>query len=268
MHFFPLIVLITSVTAVSVVNPLDDQLPLIARVGNPFSWSFSPETFNSSTNSDLSYSTSPLPSWLMFDTSTRTFSGTPSASDQGNPEITVTANDSDSTASSHFTFCVTKFPPLVVNVPITQQFHDGNPSLSSVFLLFPNSALATSHPALRVPSKWSFSIGFQGNTFNATDNLYYYVLLSDGSAPPDWIQFDQNTITIDGVSPSTPQNLTLALHGSDQAGYTSTVLPFNLIVADHEVSQSSSSLPTINITAASSCCQSSSTSLPLKVRMQ
>ena len=60
----------------------------------------------------------PLPAWLVFDPATRTFSGTPSASDAGLALIYVTATDYDgASATAGFTLEVTSTPPLVIPDP-------------------------------------------------------------------------------------------------------------------------------------------------------
>ncbi|OBZ65282.1 Axial budding pattern protein 2 [Grifola frondosa] len=238
------------------MSPLNDQLPPIARINALFTWTFSSQTFVSSTNATLEYSASALPSWLFFDSSSLTLHGLPSADDEGAPGITITARDpkSSDSASSHVTLCVTPYPAPSLNIPVTQQFSASNPSLSSVFLLASNSALSTSHPGLRIPPKWSFSIGFQYNTFTADGDIYYAASQADGSPIPDWMSFNPRAITFDGVTPS--QNLTgsltisLMLHAADQAGYSAAFLPFDIVIAAHELSLSTEELPTINITAA------------------
>ncbi|EGN95020.1 hypothetical protein SERLA73DRAFT_113744 [Serpula lacrymans var. lacrymans S7.3] len=257
-----LVVLYTFLVAASAVsctvyvsNPIDNQLPLIARIGQKFYWSFSSTTFTSDTNNTLSYTAYNLPGWLTFNNATRSFSGTPQAQDEGTPELSVTAQDSHSSATSTFSFCVTPYPPPTLELPIEKQFYAGNPSLSSVFFLAPESALATSNPTLRIPPSWSFSVGLEGDTYTSQNDLYYDALLIDGSPLPDWIDFNTETFTFDGVAPhkdaiAVPYLLSIALHASDQQGYTADILPFDLVIADHELS-SVSSLPTINITAAS-----------------
>lgn len=241
-------------STVSVLTPLDSQLPPIARVDTPFSWTFSSSTFTYP-NGGLKYTTSLLPGWLSFDDQSLTFSGTPSNSDVGHPEITVTAKAASSSASSAFAMCITTFPAPTLNLPIAEQFYTSNPSLSSVFLLTPNSALAAGNPTLRVPPSWSFSVGFEWNTFNSTNSLFYAGLRADGTDLPDWMEFNPDTITFNGVSPhedsiSAPETIALALHASDQEGYTASALPFTLVVAEHEVSLSTLALPTINVTSS------------------
>ncbi|KAF8817545.1 hypothetical protein BYT27DRAFT_7153250 [Phlegmacium glaucopus] len=252
LYFLALLTAVLSVTSsVVVVQPLDNQLPLIARVNQTFSWTFSPLTFSSSDGA-LGYTTSSLPAWLSFDASSQTFHGTPSPEDEGSPEITVTAHASGSSASSKFTLCVTHYPPPTLNIPISDQFNSQNPSISSVYFLGPNSAIATTNPTLRVPHKWSFSIGFEGNTFVSKNSLFYELRLANGSDVPDYMVFNSKTITLDGVVPygdkmAPPLTLPFVLYASDQEGYTASTLPFTVVVADHELAQNAT-LPTINIT--------------------
>lgn len=246
---------VTPASSVSLVNPVENQLPLIARIGQDYSWSFSQATFNSSSANSLIYTASNLPDWLTFDASSRSFQGTPAASDEGNPEITVTAKDSSSSASSTFTLCVTPYSAPEEKIPIGSQFYQNNPSLSSVFMIEQTSALATSNPALRVPPGWSFSIGFEGDTFVSANSIYYEALQADGSPLPSWIAFNPDSVTFNGLAPHaseivSPLTLSFALHGSDQKGYTASSLPFDLVVTLHDLSASQDSLPTINITAA------------------
>lgn len=247
---------VTLASSVSVVNPLNDQLPLIARIGQPYSWSFSENTFHSTSSGFLTYTASGLPNWLTFDPSTRTFQGTPAASDEGNPAVTITAQDASSSVTNTATLCVTPYPAPRGKLSVGGQFYQSNPSLSSVFVINQTSALATLNPALRVPPGWSFSIGFDGDTFVSENNIYYDVLQADGSPLPSWITFNPDSITFNGLAPhanviGSPLTLSFALHGSDQEGYTAAIVPFDLVIALHELSVSQTSLPTINITAES-----------------
>jgi axial budding pattern protein 2 len=244
-------------TAVTVLQSLNKQLPLVARTGQPYSWTFLPSTF-SSTEGFLNYTTSILPGWLSFDQATQTFHGTPSANDEGYPEITVTAHSADSSASSKFTICVTHASPPTLNLPLGQQFlPNKTKSLSSVLFLRNNSAIGNANPTLRIPPKWSFSVGIESNTFLGVSgsNVFYELRLANGSRIPDFMNFNSRTVTLDGVVPSAdkisqPLFVPFVLYASDQEGYSSAELPFALVVADHELSLSGPSLPTINITIA------------------
>lgn len=243
-------------SSVSVVLPISQQLPLIARVGQPYSWQISAITFSSYLNDTLTYTVSTLPGWLTFDPGTRNFHGTPSDSDKNDIKITVTATDSaNASASSQFTLPVTSDSQPQLSIPIAGQFYPNNPSLSSVFMIEKTSALYTPNPALRIPPQWSFSIGFQGDTVTSSDGVHYEVLQADGSALPSWMTFSPSEITLNGVTPhadTIPSTVTLslALHASDQEDYTAVSLPFDIVVASHELTSSNMSLPTINITAS------------------
>ena len=234
--------------------PLQDQLAPTARIGQLYSWTFSNRSFTVDSGAALSYTASGLPSWLSFNPETRTFSGTPSTNDEGLPRIDVTArqDSSPATVSSHFSICVSSYAAPTLNVPLETQFQQSSPSLSSVFVLDSTSALFPGRPALRIPPSWSFSIGFESNTFS--DVVRYAVSQADGSAPPSWLRFDNISNTLSGVTPYTrssdpPTVIPLSLHGIDQNGYSSAKSPFDVIVAAHEL-RSARPLPTINVTTA------------------
>ncbi|KAG7093553.1 hypothetical protein E1B28_007223 [Marasmius oreades] len=238
--------------------PLDNQLPGIARVGQYYNWTFSPNTFTS-TSSIFRYTASPLVEWLSFDPTTLSLYGTPTDKDKGFPDVTITAYDSDSSASSWCNIYVTDAPPPALNITLEKQFHAGNPSLSSVFIPSSESTFARfGEPTLRIPFGWSFSIGFDSLTFtNEYQNVRYAVLQRDGSPLPGWMKFSMTSITIDGVAPREhdfgfPRTIHLSLHATDRSGYTATTIPFTVVVADHELCMVGDSLPTINITAGDS----------------
>ncbi|KAF5362126.1 hypothetical protein D9756_002480 [Leucocoprinus leucothites] len=243
---------------ITVGNPLINQLPPVARVGNYWSWTPASDTFRSS-DEHVELSTSPLPGWLGFDAQGFAFAGTPSKGDEGFHQVTVTARGSSSNASSHVSLYVSQSPPPIPRISIAAQFMSENPSMSSVFFPLPGSYLATDKPVVRIPSKWSFSVGFEYNTFEpgtpepASKGLFYNVRQANGSDLPKWLVFNPHEITLNGVTPvekdqPTPIFLNLRLHCSDQEGYTAGVMPFDLVVATHELSIQSS-MPTINVTS-------------------
>src|ERR1700731_2248279 len=86
--------------------PVNAQVPPLAVVSQPFSFTFSPSTFSYDSPS-ITYSISnDTPSWLTFDNSTRTFSGTPASSDVGNFTFTLSAKDDVGSAAGAVTFLV------------------------------------------------------------------------------------------------------------------------------------------------------------------
>ena len=83
--------------APTVANPLQDQT---ANPGTMFSYRFPTNTFADADSDTLTYTAtleddSVLPSWLSFTATTRTFSGTPRATDMGTVSVEVTANDNN-----------------------------------------------------------------------------------------------------------------------------------------------------------------------------
>src|SRR5439155_25409314 len=87
--------------APTVAHPIADQN---ATQGNLFTFQFAGNTFNDvDTGDTLSYAATQsdgtsLPSWLVLDTATRTFSGTPANGDVGTIAVKVTASDTASAA--------------------------------------------------------------------------------------------------------------------------------------------------------------------------
>ncbi len=241
-------------TGVIVLTPLDDQLPLIARVGQPYSWPISNNTFGKCEDA-LTYTLSDTPSWLAFDPTTLTFYGTPQESDEGDLDISLTAHGCGSSVSSRCNIPVSSNSPPTLKTPVSAQFQNSNPSLSSVFVVDSSSALYTSLPALRIPPKWSFSIGFQGDTFTSTGNLYYSIRQADGSEIPSWMRYNPQEFTLEGVTPREdsipiPFYLNLVLHVSDIKGATATTQAFDVILSPHDVCMTKPFLPTINVTAS------------------
>lgn len=253
-------ILVAGGSTVVVFNPLNNQLPTIARVNKYWSWTPSRDTFYSP-DDELKYTTSVLPHWMAFDALGFTLAGTPTEEDEGCQDITITAHGSSSSASSRVALCVSKNPLPLPRLSIASQFSPENPSISSTFFLSPGSSLSTSgDPCLRIPSKWSFSIGFEYNTFehdtddSSLGDFYYGVKQANGSDLPDWMVFNTHELTLNGVAPSekdlpTPATFHLKLHASEQEGYSAASMPFCTIIASHELS-ATSSMPTVNITAA------------------
>ena len=102
-------------SAPTVANAIPDQT---AGVGALFTYQFPTNTFNDTDTSDtLSYTATKadgmtLPTWLGFTASTRTFTGTPTASDVETVAVKVTATDTSSaTVSDEFNIVVADTTP-------------------------------------------------------------------------------------------------------------------------------------------------------------
>jgi hypothetical protein len=259
---YPILVSSTTPTAttVQVSIPIQSQLPPVARVGQPYSWSFSSSTFNQSvirkgaaSNSSFNYVATGLPSWVHFNPSSRSFSGTPQIKDIGTTKpITIKGTAGSSSATDNFQISITSNPPPTINVTLASQISLSNPSISA-FLISNHSALGPS-PGLRVHPGWSFSIGFLWDTFIVGDGsspIFYSSTLLSGAPLPPWIKFDNSSLTFDGVAPESAElkTFTIVLYGSDQYAFGGIQDRFNLTVAVHDFSLASIPLYPLNITS-------------------
>ncbi|HEU5145200.1 MAG TPA: putative Ig domain-containing protein [Chryseosolibacter sp.] len=177
-----------------VANAIPDQT---ATVGTAFNFAFALNTFSDANGDALSYTAtlsggSPLPSWLTFTPSTRTFSGTPTTA--GAITIAVTASDGKGgsvTDNFQLTTNVANSPPVVANAIPDQTATVGT----------------------------AFNFAFALNTFSDAngDALSYTATLSGGSPLPSWLTFTPSTRTFSGT-PTTAGAITIAVTASDGKG--------------------------------------------------
>ena len=217
--------------SIAVSYPLANQYPPIARADQPFSWTISPTTFTlddrPGLSSQLTYATDGLPEWLNFDSYTHSFTGTPPFSAVNSPAtiiVTVSTNDSSTSATDSLTLITLDSQPPYVAHPIYAQLTDpANPALSGAFQLHPNSALPPASagggvPGLRLPPSWSFSIGIRGDTFLSPSG---HSLFYSTSPLPPWVTFNPWTYTFDGITPSTSgEQVEIVVRGSERKGYS------------------------------------------------
>ena len=121
---------------------------------------------------------SPLPSWLTFNPSTRTFSGKPPQDVTGEIEIRISARDKSNLVGSD-TFKLTITPvndAPVVSTPVADQ-------------------------SVAEDTTWSFQV--PAGAFTDVDNasLTYTASLASGSALPSWLTFNAATRTFTGKPP-------------------------------------------------------------------
>jgi Ca2+-binding RTX toxin-like protein len=172
-----------------------------------FSYTVAADAFTDVDAGDtLSYSVtladgSALPSWLSFDATTRSFSGTPLNADVGSLDVRVTATDlAGASASQSFSLGISNTNDTPeVGAGITAQ-------------------MATEDTA--------FAYTVAANAFADVDQgdvLSYSATLADGSALPAWLSFDASTRTFSG----TPLNadvgsLGVRVTATDLAGASAT----------------------------------------------
>ncbi|PWN86590.1 hypothetical protein FA10DRAFT_54331 [Acaromyces ingoldii] len=230
----------SSLATVSKGLSLRSQLPDIAHVGVPYTWTFSPDTFHSTGQAVVNLSADGLPDWATFDASQRTFSGNPTADNDGGDRITVRATqDGQRGASDAFTLLVIDAPVPTVNKPLTSQLPQA-------------SSLGGSHmlpgDKLFIPLGWSFSVGFQGDTFTLPDgsNVYLSASLAGGQPLPDWLIWSSDSYTMYGVAPDQvgPEGseFDFVLTGSNRAGFGGPTTALTIVVATNQTQAQSQTL--------------------------
>ncbi|WP_254173274.1 putative Ig domain-containing protein [Planktothrix pseudagardhii] len=139
----------------------------------------------------------PLPSWLTFNSTTGTFTGTPSNSDVGNIAIKVTAKDSsNATVENSFQLTVNNVNDAPTATPITAQ-----------------TATEDSSFSLNIVNKFS--------DIDAGDSLTYSATLADGKALPSWLTFNSTTGTFTGTpTNSDVGNLDIKVIATDSSNAT------------------------------------------------
>ena len=225
--------LLSGVQAAPNLNyPLMDQQPPVARIDQVFVFNLLPSTFNTTAGS-ITYTTGDMPSWLNFNSGSAAFYGTPTADDEGQQNVTITARDSDGTTESWFNLIVTEYTvPAVHQGFPTQIANDSVGELASVQRLPEGSGIS-------VPPYWSFSLGFLWETFrlSRTDpvngNLFFSARERGTTTLPSWLSFNNLTMTFGGVAPA-EGTFTIVATGTDFWGYTGAQTSFIIQVGTGE----------------------------------
>ncbi|KAL2115594.1 hypothetical protein VTJ04DRAFT_9849 [Mycothermus thermophilus] len=219
--------------------PINAQVPPVARVGQPFSFILSPNTFTS--DSPITYSLAKAPKWLSIDSRSRRLFGTPGSGDAGPGRVTgvplelVASDDSGSTSMSA-TLVVARGRGPEVEIPFEKQ-----PPSFGIFS-GPSSVLAD-------PDK-DFSFRFDPETLSAAQgsSTYYYATMADNTPLPAWIFFDASSLSFSGRTPSMealvqpPQRFSFQLVASDVPGFAGAVLEFDIVVGNHKLTADTSTI--------------------------
>lgn len=225
-----LAVFLTITSAAPTLNyPIQAQLPLVARIDKAYSWTLYPDTFTTTSDSgSLNYTTSTLPGWLSFDPISLAFYGSPGNNDDGEISITVSATDGSVTEDT-FEILVTDNATPGVHRGFDTQI--GNPALHNF-----NTAVALpSNDGVLLHPYYSFSMGFQQSTFRpgyeaVKQDIFYSAYLRGTTGLPDWLNFDNRTVTFSGVAPSSG-TYTVVVTGSDYWGYSAVQNGFTIQVS-------------------------------------
>ncbi|KAI0206077.1 hypothetical protein F4808DRAFT_455564 [Astrocystis sublimbata] len=238
--------------------PLNSQLPPVARVSHPFSFSFSPLTFAS--KKQMTYKLGDgSPSWLSLDSASRALSGTPDEASIPSDEtlagvvITLVASDDTGSTSENATLVVSRNPEPKVQIPLADQIKKFGPySAPASVLLHPSSGFEFEFD----PSTFGLDTAGSGDTQgkvgaakqddenNASGpelGLSYYAVSSDNAPLPSWIKFDAGKLSFSGKTPpfesliQPPQTFGFQLVASDVIGFSSVAVDFSIAVGAHEL---------------------------------
>ncbi|OYT88665.1 MAG: hypothetical protein CFE43_21310, partial [Burkholderiales bacterium PBB3] len=146
-----------------------------------------------------------LPSWLTFDSGTRTFSGTPSASDMGNAQLVLRGTDDYG-----------KSVGISVNIGV------GGPDQAPVL------AVPLQDQNAGVGFAYSYAVPVNAFTdADAEDVLTYSAALADGSALPSWLTFNAQTRSFSGT-PGAPGTYGVRVTAGDGTLAVSDVFDLNV----------------------------------------
>ena len=188
----------------TVANAIPDQS---ATAGTAFSYAFPANTFSDADTGDtLSYTATKtddtaLPTWLSFDASTRTFSGTPQAADAGTAAVKVTASDGNGgSVSDEFDITV------IISVPsnwtlkptalaagdkfrllfLSSTKRNGSSSDIADYHAFIQTRAAAGHADIRTYSTGFRAVGCTADT-DARDTTYTTYTSTDKGVPIYWL---------------------------------------------------------------------------------
>ncbi|KAI9739433.1 MAG: hypothetical protein M1818_005121 [Claussenomyces sp. TS43310] len=221
----------------TITFPINSQVPPVARVALPFNFTFSSSTFSS--DLAISYALSSAPSWISLDGSSRRLYGVPTPSDANTaPAVEITATDSTGSVTMNTTLVVSGNLAPTVAIPLEDQLTSfGAYSTPSSLLYYPSTA---------------FNITFNAETFSSS-GLSHYAVTLDNTPLPSWVTFDGSTLSFTGITPDAasliqpPQQFGIQLIASDVLGFAGVSIPFDLVVASHELTFSH---PFMNVNAS------------------
>ena len=207
--------------------PVNSQVPPVARIDQPFQFTFSASTF-CNTSSRVQYITVGTPAWLHLDSPSRTFSGTPSVNDIGAADFSLVATDETGTTSMSVTFIVSSKEGPGFGMPLAEQLPAlGTFSSPDNLIFYPSSPI---------------SISFRPDTFkNTNDDTVYYAICANNTPLPSWIRFDSKGLSFTGNTPGfssefeLPQRFGIHLIASDIVGFSTAAASFTIVVESHEL---------------------------------
>jgi hypothetical protein len=211
------------IAAPDVAFPFNSQVPPVARVGQPYLFTFSPTTFRPNGEA-FQYALTGAPAWLNLDSASRTISGIPQSTDVGSPTFIISAFDGTGKGSMQATLVVVTYEPPQIGVGISDALGKAGKLCGPSRITFPP----------RTP----FTLDFPSNMFTETGRqLLHYSTLSDHTPLPGWLTFDPRSLTFAGITPTlsaSPQQFEILIIASDVAGFAGAWVSFTVVVSDHQ----------------------------------
>lgn len=247
-----LLVFIMNTAAVYVGWPMDEQLPNVARVDQSYLFTLASLTYRSSSGGSITYSADNMPSWLTFDSSSRTFTGTPSSSDTSSFEISLTGVDSadNSTLTNSYEMLVSNSTGI---------------DLSSSDVMFTQIAQfgqTNGADGLVVREGELFSVNFSSSVFKLASGaerpiIAHYGRSDDRTPLPNWVTFNADDLSFSGTVPEVTSEIAPSIEygfsfiASDYFGFAGAEGLFKLVVGAHRLSTSLNQTIKINGTYGS-----------------
>ncbi|EMC97544.1 hypothetical protein BAUCODRAFT_68516 [Baudoinia panamericana UAMH 10762] len=218
----------TAIAVPTIAFPFNSQVPLVARVNEPYRFEFSESTFAPNPE-NYTYSISEQAAWLSMDSTTRTLSGTPKESDAGASIFTLSATDGTGAAHMQCTLIVSTDPAPLLEGDISEQL------AATVNLSSSEPPIVTLLPSSR------FHFAFRQDSFidMVQRRLYYYATLTDHTPLPSWLLFDDSNLTFSGTAPmlsAFPQAWSVSLVASDVIGFAGATATFALAINTEQLS--------------------------------
>ena len=227
--------------------PFDEQLPNIGRVDQDYTFTIANTTYKSNSHGEISYEVEDLPSWLSFDSTSRTFSGKPQESDVGEFDITLIGTDSTdgSQLSNSYSMLVSNDTGLYLT------------SEKALFSELAKTGKTNGIDGLVVKPGDTIVLQFTKDLFESYSSsdrpiIAYYGRSVDRSSLPNWLYFDGDALTFSGTVPEvTSENAPSIEYGftfiaSDYYGYAGAQGDFKIIVGGHQLSTSVNKTTIIN----------------------
>jgi hypothetical protein len=227
-----------SQTIPAITLPINAQVPPVARVEKTYNWQFSSTTFS---ESEVQYSLQDAPQWLKLEGEKRRFFGTPEISDSGVANFSLIARDLTGYISMPVIFIVSSSEGPRVGQSIASQ---------------PSAVGVLSGPReLNLRPSSPLAVQLTPTTFTNTNNsTQYYAVCGDNTPLPSWIQFDRDSLSLKGTTPSfdspdeLPQVFEIKVTASDVVGFSAASVTFQIIVDLHQLMFANQEV-TVNVTA-------------------